>query len=316
MSTSAKIDKHSGRSKRGRPLDVEHLERRTLLDGHGLNPTNAFVSAAFQEVLVREVDQTSLTFFSSALQNGGMTPLVFAGTLTHSVEYFSRIVTTDYVQFLGRAPDADGLAFWNGLMQQGMTDEQMAAQFIATPEFFNHCGGTNQGWVDGMYFDLLGRSPDAQGEANWVAALNAGMPRWLAAFGFASSAEREAIVVQNDYQSFLGREASAGEVDGWVNRFSSGMTNENIIAGFVASQEFMNEAQSGLIGSQGLGNSGPVTVNINIGTININSGNTTNINSGNVNSNIVNSGNVNPAPPAPHGPPAAPPDHHGPHGDN
>lgn len=258
---------------------------------------NLFVTAAFQQVLVREVDTTSLTTFSTALQNGAMTRVGFTETLTHSVEYYSSVISADYSQFLGRAPDAAGVAFWNGLMQQGMTDEQLEAQFIGTPEFFNHAGGTNRAWVDGMYFDLLGRSPDLSGEAGWVNALDAGMPRSLAAFGFASSAEREAIIVRQDYQVFLGRQASDGEVNGWVNQFRNGVRNEDIIAGFVASDEFFNNygAQSGLngagSGNAGSGNPGSVNIgSINIGTININSGN---INSGNINSGNINSGNIN-----------------------
>lgn len=279
-------DGRNGHPTRHRRLTVQRLEPRSLMDGTGLTPTNLFVSAGFQEILVRQVDQVALTFFSSSLQNGAITRLAFTETLTHSIEYFSSVITSDYNQFLGRAPDAAGLAFWEGLMQQGMSDEQLESQFIGSPEFFNHCGGTNQGWVNGMYADLLGRLPDAAGDVSWVSALNAGMPRSLAAFGFAGSAEREAIVVRDDYNRFLGREASEAETDGWVNRFRSGMSNENIIAGFVASDEFFNalEAQSSLAA----GTSAPVTINI--GTININIG-SININSGNINSGNINSGN-------------------------
>lgn len=281
-----------------RRFSVQPLEQRWALDGAGLSATSSFVSAAFQEILVREVDQVSLTFFSTSLQDGTMTRLGFTETLTHSVEYFSSIVSADYSQFLGRAPDAAGLAFWDNLMLNGMSDGQLASQFIGSPEFFAQCGGTNQAWVNQMYFDLLGRSPDLPGQAAWVNALNAGMPRSLAALGFASCAERETIIVREDYQVFLGRQASNAEVAGWVNQFGVGMSNENIIAGFVASNEFMNNAASqSAQGGSGSGNStvinGSGNTVVNIGTVNIiNSGN---VNSGNVNINSgnVNSGNVN-----------------------
>lgn len=317
QSRAKRSQRRGGPSKPCRPLSVQPLERRLPLDASGVSPTSMFVATAFQQVLVREVDQASLTFFSTSLQGGAMTRLAFTETLTHSVEYYSSVITDDYTQFLGRAPDATGLAFWNGLMQQGMTDEQLEAQFIGTPEFFDHAGGTNRDWVDRMYFDLLGRSPDSPGEVAWVNFLDAGMPRSLAAFGFASSAEREAIIIRNDYQLFLGRQASDGEVAGWVNRFRDGMYNEDIIAGFVASDESFNndEHQSGLngVGPGDLGSANPGSVNIgsiniNIGSININSGN---INSGNVNSGNINSGNVGSA-----GPGAVDDGHPRPHGDD
>jgi hypothetical protein len=47
--------------------------------------------------------------------------------------------------------------------------------------------------------------------------------------------------VQNDYQQFLGRSAAPAEVAGWVHDFQTGMTNEQIIAGFVGSQEYYRQ---------------------------------------------------------------------------
>lgn len=292
--SNAKRGQYRGRpSLSGRSSAMQRLESRLPLDAGGMSPAGMFVAAAFQEVLVRQVDTVSLTSFSTALQNGAMSREVFTETLTHSVEYFSSVVSTDYSHFLGRGPDAAGMAFWDSLMGQGLSDEQLAAQLIGTPEYFAHAGGTNKAWVDHMYFDLLGRSPDLAGEAAWVNSLGAGMPRSMAAYGFASSAEREAIIVRTDYEVFLGRQASALEVDGWVNGFGQGLRNEDIIAGFVGSDEFFN-SHDGQSGSSGAGvNVGSGSVgSVNIGTINIGTVNI-NINSGNVNSGNINSGNVN-----------------------
>jgi hypothetical protein len=324
-SSKSRRQRRDGRSGAPRPNSIERLERRLPLDATGMSPTGTFVAAAFEQVLVREVDTVSLTAFSTSLQNGAISRNAFTETLTHSVEYFSSVISSDYSHYLGRAPDAAGVAFWNGLMQQGMTDEQLEAQLIGTPEYFNHAGGSNQAWVNRMYFDLLGRSPDLQGEAAWVNALGAGMPRSLAAYGFASSAEHEAIIVRNDYEVFLGRPASDGEVGGWVQGFGEGLRNEDIIAGFVGSDEFFNshDGQSGQGGAGvnvGSGSVGSVNIGtINIGTVNINI-NSGNINSGNVDSGNVNSGNVSSGDddsgddgPGDHGPGGGP---HKPHGNH
>jgi hypothetical protein len=60
------------------------------------------------------------------------------------------------------------------------------------------------------------------------------------AYGIAVSAERESIRVIANYQSYLGRPASAQEVSSWVNAFAQGMSNEDMIAGFIASPEYYN----------------------------------------------------------------------------
>jgi hypothetical protein len=203
------------------------------------DPVSRFVNQAFEQVLGRAPDATALAYWTSQLRNG-MSHVAFASALTHSDEYYDNKIRVAYDHFLGRDPDAAGLAYWVGQYHQGMTDELLEAQFIGSPEYFNHSGGTNQGWVDHMYFDLLGRAPDAAGEAAWVNALAAGVPRSAVALGFAASAEREGITVQNDYATFLGRQAGDSEVAGWVAAFGDGLTNEDVVAGFVGSDEYFN----------------------------------------------------------------------------
>jgi hypothetical protein len=67
------------------------------------------------------------------------------------------------------------------------------------------------------------------------------LPRFTVAHGFAASFEREQTRIQNDYQDFLGRSASSDEAAAWVAAFESGMSNETVIAGFVASDEYFKE---------------------------------------------------------------------------
>ena len=61
------------------------------------------------------------------------------------------------------------------------------------------------------------------------------------AFGFADSTEREGQLVEADYEAFLGRAAGPSEIAFWVGQFSMGGTNEDIVTGFVSSDEFFNK---------------------------------------------------------------------------
>ncbi|HVA45761.1 MAG TPA: DUF4214 domain-containing protein [Pirellulales bacterium] len=201
------------------------------------NAQQLYVQAAFEQALYRQPDQATLASFVNALDNG-MSRATFAMTLTHSSEYYDDVVSQAYEHYLGRTPDATGLQYWNQQLQAGMTDEQLEAQFIGSSEYYQHSGGTDKAWVDHMYFDLLGRTPDLRGETYWVAALAGGASRSSVALGFAASAEREGNIVQQDYETFLGRPASASEVNGWVMGFENGLSNEDVIAGFIASNEF------------------------------------------------------------------------------
>jgi hypothetical protein len=60
-----------------------------------------------------------------------------------------------------------------------------------------------------------------------------------------ASAEREGQRITADYQRFLGRTPAASEVDGWVNAFLHGASNENVSGGFVGSLEYFEDLHKG-----------------------------------------------------------------------
>ena len=208
------------------------------------DPVLLFVTQVYEDLLGRAPDSTGLAYWHGLLV-GGTPRSTIATSLTHSAEYFGTIITPAYQQFLGRSPDASGLEYWTGRMQQGLTDEQLQADFIASPEFYQHAGNTNKAWIDALYLDLLSRSADSSGESYWMQQLAAGVTRASIAYGFAASSEEEGIRVEGDYQHFLHRAPSSAEVDYWVSQFAKGLTNEDVVAGFIGSDDYYQRAISG-----------------------------------------------------------------------
>ena len=202
-------------------------------------PTNLFVGSAFDDVLQRPIDQQALQNFVNALQSGEPRG-IFALTLTHSDEYLESQIEQAYQHFLGRDADNAGMIFWLNMMKGGLTIEQLESQFIGSPEYYQHSGDTDLLWVDHMYFDLLGRAPDTAGQTFWINALAGGDARALVALGFANSSEHESIIVRDDYQTYLSRQPAPAEVNYWVSQFEQGVNNENVVAGFIASDEYFN----------------------------------------------------------------------------
>lgn len=198
----------------------------------------SFVAAAFLDILGRAVDPASQLSFAIQLDSGVPRSTV-VNTIDHSPEYFANIVITPaYQQFLGRRPDAAGLNYWVNQMFAGLTDQQLQAQFIASPEFYAHAGGTNVLWVDAMYQDLLGRQPDPQGEAFWVTQLALGVSRFTVAFGFTNSLERAGQAITFDYVHYLGRQPDPSGFNYWLTQFSLGASYEALVTGLVSSDEY------------------------------------------------------------------------------
>jgi hypothetical protein len=159
--------------------------------------------------------------------------------LTQSAEYYSNFIAATYQKYLGRAPDANGLAYWlNQMQNQGLSDEHLEAGFIGSTEYIDNHGGVGSGWVTGMYMNLLGRTPDATGLQYWLNQLDAGVATADIAYGFAASKERESARVTADYKLYLGRTANPSEISYWYNIFQNGGSNEQVIAGFISSQEY------------------------------------------------------------------------------
>lgn len=82
-----------------------------------------------------------------------------------------------YVAYFNRAPDALGLSFWADAFSKGTTLEEMASLFMQQDETLAAYPSslTTSELVDTVYENTLGREPDAEGKAFWVAQLDAGL---------------------------------------------------------------------------------------------------------------------------------------------
>ena len=113
-----------------------------------------------------------------------------------------------YQSALGREPDGPGLVAWTYAHSVGMSMEEMARQFMASPEFQERFGAApgsegalqaaaldNAAFVDQLYHNVLGREGDATGYTSWVAALDSGaLGREEVLVGFTDSAENIQLV--------------------------------------------------------------------------------------------------------------------------
>jgi hypothetical protein len=238
---TAQIDWGDGQTSTGQVVDNG--------DGtFGVTGVHTFLQAGFYSVQVQILDGSegdTVTAGGTATVNPGSDPLPpylrqVAGDLTHSPEYYANVITAAYQQYVKRAPDGAGLAYWvDQMLNHGLTDERLEASFLGSVEYVRDHGGNGAGWVEGMYEDLLGRAADASGLAFWTDALAHGASPAAIAYGFAASPEREAQRVAADYQRYLGRSPDAAGLNYWVDEFvNHGQTNEDLVAGFVGSPEY------------------------------------------------------------------------------
>jgi hypothetical protein len=123
----------------------------------------------------------------------------------------------------------------------GGTVEQARAAILGSAEYFlNRAGGTNDSFLASIYQDVLGRSVDPSGQANWSAQLAAGIPRTAVAMAIVSSAEAGQGLVQGYYRQFLHRDADSTGLNSFVAALQHGVRDEQIIAILVGSDEYFS----------------------------------------------------------------------------
>jgi hypothetical protein len=106
----------------------------------------------------------------------------------------------------------------------------------------DRCVPSTTAFVAGLYTNLLHRSPQAAEVTPWVNALDAGtLTPQQAALNFTTSTEYRTNVIQSDYQKLLGRTASTVEVNNFVAALQNGLSQQQVVVVFLASDEYFNK---------------------------------------------------------------------------
>jgi hypothetical protein len=226
---------------RNRRLGVETLEQRVVLD-LGLSEAAHYASGLYFDLLNRQPGQAEVSGWVSLLTHG-FTPLQVAQGFVESPEYRSNLIARDYRTLLGREPEPFGFNNWLAAMQQGLLAQQVLAGFLNSNEYYTNHGGTNAGWVTGLYHDLLNRSPDPAGLNVWLQFMQSGLSRPAVTYDIEYGEEAFIVDVTSAYHNILGRSAGPTEIDGWVNVLAHGLDFEGLAAAFASSPEYIAQQQ-------------------------------------------------------------------------
>jgi hypothetical protein len=198
-------------------------------------PNQAYVANVYQLLLSRLADPSSSTWVNAL--NNGAAPGSVVLAIEGSTEYLNDQVVAMYKHYLQRNPDTGGQQAWTNFLAAGGTFEQMAEALASSQEYFVLQGGTNQGYITGLYRDVLNRAPSTAELAGWETALDSGTSRASVAVAFLTSQEYRTNLVQADYLTFLLRPADSGGLAAWVNALNAGATDQQVLAQIFGSPE-------------------------------------------------------------------------------
>jgi Domain of unknown function (DUF4214) len=215
------------------------------------NANADYVEAIYRAVLDRNADPGGLSSWTGDLNTGKLTRLQVVQGIRNSPEHFAQEVDAFYLTLLGRAADPTGQAYWVGQLEAGVREEQIAFDFLDSPEYLSK---GDKFFVDAMYQSLLGRAFDPTGEASWLNDLgddSSGNPTHAATLthaqvinDFLYSAESLDRLVEGYYEVFLQRQADPGGLQRCVSELQGGLPFVTIGEEIIASDEFYNKAAS------------------------------------------------------------------------
>lgn len=145
-------------------------------------------------------------------------------------------VKSTYGLFLDRSPSSHELGTWEPRILSGQR-KALTSTLAASDEWAGER-------IRDLYVDVLGRTADDGGLANWLKAVRGGYRLEDVASGFFGSAEYFRSVGQSDetfvqslYQEVLGRPAEPSGLASWKRRLDSGWSRTRVASGFYGSPE-------------------------------------------------------------------------------
>jgi cyclophilin family peptidyl-prolyl cis-trans isomerase len=167
-------------------------------------PNQRLVDRLAVFLLGHPADPTLRNQLAAELDSGKITPGQVANLLGATLEGRQVEVTNLFNLVLGHAPSAAQLNFGVAYFMAGHVTMEAEALLMGTPEYLQAHGGTNDGFLSGVYQQALNRSVDATGQANANALLAQGGSRADVARNILFGPEAELNMIQGFYQMYLG----------------------------------------------------------------------------------------------------------------
>ncbi|MFN8017952.1 MAG: DUF4214 domain-containing protein [Acidimicrobiales bacterium] len=213
----------------------------SAVDVHGpwASQEQSFAHRYVRDLVFRFPTDSERNLVAAQLTAHTKTRAQLAAALMGTDEYRSLDVQRTFLDFLKRAPDPGGQAYWVDSLASGKSLRQFRAQLFGSNEYFTKAGGTNLGFLLAAYRDVFGRAPDTAGQAYWLGRLDGGTERGIVARSFLASTEARRTIVKEQFLRLLARFPTTAEADHWIPLLDGPTGEQDLIASLVASATYL-----------------------------------------------------------------------------
>jgi len=221
-------------------VTVDHLYKLTMRF-LCYSRNELFLTNLYRDVLERPIDPLSLASLAPKLNAGTPAKDVALGVL-QGLEYRTLLVGGFYTTFLHRAPSPTELTAGLAQLGAGVGDEDLEATLLGSSEYLSaRGGGTNDGFLDALFQDLLGRLPTSSERGILRTAIENGTPRSQIAKRILTSGEARTRVVKSFFDAFLSRQPTQAELNAYLAQLDAGASPESVAASVLGSPEYFGK---------------------------------------------------------------------------
>ena len=228
-----------------------------------------YVTRCYKLLLNRSPDEAGKQYWVKRLASVSIHGAEIVRQFINSPEFLNRGLSDEtvlellYKSMMDRTSDANGLAYWVELLNQGVSMNYIVNEFAYSQEFWKICSdyGITAGgiqlteyrdknlnitrFVGRCYQQALNRKPDVAGLNDWCGKLinRAITPKEMAAqFIFSNEAISQnwddKTFLTRLYRLYMGREPDTGGLQYWLVNMYTGTDRNTVNNGFAESYEF------------------------------------------------------------------------------
>ncbi|HEX8383334.1 MAG TPA: calcium-binding protein [Sphingomonas sp.] len=202
------------------------VERLQFVDGTLAPAAAAGVGRVYAAWGGRDASGSELAYWTGEIAGGrttlaGVKAAILADPLGQANT--AAVVSGLYAEYLGRAPGADELSYWDGQVRGGTDFAQVRGVIVADPSGQAFAAAR----IVALYDDYLGRAPGAGEVTFWTNEVRIGTDFAgvrAALVDDPSGRAHAAGAIDTVYRDYGGRAASAEEVAFWTGQFRAGST--------------------------------------------------------------------------------------------
>jgi uncharacterized repeat protein (TIGR01451 family) len=221
------------------------IHEQLLANGTVGTPNQNWVQEVYRDLFDRQAELQGLDYWVAELTQGvSRGEVAYQMVQIASFEEFQHdTVVALYQQYLGRAPDTAGEAYWTAYLYDGGTIAGMSQALVSSPEFYSvRGGGTVDGFLKALFQDALGRPIDASALAHFGTQMAQGATAADVADVIFASDEYHRVRVNALFEQLLDRPADPGALTYYAGELDNGASEELVVSQLTSSDEYFERA--------------------------------------------------------------------------